>query len=90
MPLTDRDREVLAELEAAYRNHVSVGLSGWVQPMDCGGCDCSDHSYRLNKLVRMGYAESRKRGGWGIRGSKSYRIVDPHAVQEASGGAEGG
>lgn len=72
---TERDLEVLDELRAATDNYLSLGEDGWVQPIDCGGTNSSDHSYRLSKLAKMGLAEQRRRGGWS-RGSRSYRITD--------------
>ena len=74
MKLTERDYEVLGELDAACRNYLAVTGSDWVQPLDCGGSNGSDHSYRLSKLATAGLAESKRRGGWS-RGSKSYRIT---------------
>lgn len=75
--LTARDREVLAELESACRNHLNIGASEWVRPLDCGGTNGSDHSWRLSKLVRLGLAEDRQRSISGRRGSKVYRITEP-------------
>lgn len=73
--LIERDIEILCDLEAACRNYMNVVGDDWVQPLDCGGSNGSDHSYRLGKLAKAGYAEQRRRGGWS-RGSKSYRITD--------------
>jgi hypothetical protein len=73
--LAVRDIEALDELRAATDNYLSLGLDGWVQPLDCGGYNGSDHSYRLSKLAKLGLADQRRRGGWS-RGSKSYRISD--------------
>lgn len=75
--LAERDLEVLAELDAACRNHLSVGLNDWVRPLDCGGTNSSDHSRRLGKLVQRGLAEDRQRSSLrGRRGSKVYRITE--------------
>ena len=42
--LNERDMGVLAELEAACRNHAKYGyLDGWARPLDCGGSNGSDH-----------------------------------------------
>ena len=74
--LTERDIEVLRALRSATNNHLKCGISGgWAQPMDCGGFNGSDHSYRLSKLASRGLAEQKQRGGWS-RGSKSYRITE--------------
>ena len=78
--MTERDREILAELIAAYDQAERHGWDG-VAPMDCGGSDGSDHSYRLSKLAKLGLAEQKYRGlDWGVkparsiwRGSKLYR-----------------
>ncbi|MGX1098882.1 hypothetical protein [Amorphus sp. MBR-141] len=73
--LTDRDREVLDDLAHACRTHEEVSGSPWVKPMDCGGHNGSDHSYRLSKLVRAGLAERRPGGGYSKTAWK-YRITD--------------
>lgn len=72
--LTERDREVLVDLDVACRNYQHEIGQDWVQPLDCGGSNGSDHSYRLSKLAKMGLAEQKRRGGWS-RGSKKYRIT---------------
>ena len=76
--LTARDGEVLSELNAACKNYMDVTGNDWVRPLDCGGSNSSDHSYRLAKLARMGLAEQKQR--WGSvrmpRGSKVYRITE--------------
>lgn len=75
--LNERDMGVLAELEAACRNHAKYGyLDGWARPLDCGGSNGSDHSYRLSKLAKVGAAEAKQRMPWAGRGSKVYRITD--------------
>lgn len=74
--LTDRDYEVLEELDAAVRNHRNVGAGDYVRPLDCGGFNGSDHSYRLAKLERKGLANSRQRSAFGSRGSKEYTITE--------------
>lgn len=70
--LTDRDLEVLGDLEAACRSILKFGRE-WVTPQDCGGYNGSDHSYRLSKLARVGLVDTKRPGGWS-RGSKHYRI----------------
>lgn len=95
--LSERDREVLGDLIHAYDTAAKYGFfekrlsadftwdgeSYWdgVAPMDCGGRDGSDHSYRLSKLVRLGLAEHRKGTIWGQastrhKGSKKYRPTE--------------
>ena len=74
--LAARDREILLELDAAYRNLTSLGLQGWCRPMDVGGVSSSDHSYRLTKLARLGLAEHKQRSPQMVRGSKYYRITE--------------
>lgn len=75
--LNERDMEVLSELEAANRNHEKHDyLGGWARPLDCGGSNGSDHSYRLTKLVKVGAAEQKQRMPWAGRGSKVYRITE--------------
>lgn len=70
--LNDRDAEVLNELRAC----MDTGLT-WARPLDCGGTDGSDHSYRLSRLAKKGLAESRARNSWAVnRGSKEYRITE--------------
>lgn len=78
-----RDLEVLADLIGAYDSKAKWAdeVNEGVAPLDCGGMDGSDHSYRLSKLAKHGLAEQRYRGlGWGERprrsiwrGSKLYR-----------------
>jgi hypothetical protein len=46
----------------------------WKRPMDMGGTDGSKHSYLLSRLVKVGLAEKRGRGGW-VRGAYRYRIT---------------
>ena len=72
---TQRDMDVLGELRAATDNYIQIGCDGFVRPLDCGGSDSSDHSYRLTKLAKRGLAEVAVRSS-GVRGSKVYRITD--------------
>lgn len=93
--LTERDREVLGDLISTYDSLVRLwaehgglekrGRGAGIQPLDIGGFDGSDHSYRLTKLARMGLADHYKighsRSEWNkvstrIRGSKLYRPTD--------------
>ena len=86
--LAARDREILLELDAAYRNLTSLGLQGWCRPMDVGGVSSSsDHSYRLTKLARLGLAEHKQRSPQMVRGSKYYRITEAgrRALQSEEG-----
>lgn len=75
--LSARDNEVLDELKHWKYN------KGWARPMDVGGRDCSHHSRTLSKLVRLGYAEARRRcvsiqGALGSdRAGKEYKAVKP-------------
>jgi hypothetical protein len=79
--LGDVDREFLADLIFGYRQTLPYRAPPYdgAAPIDCGGTNCSDHSYRFTKLVKLGLAEHRKRGlPWGSaptnrRGSKVYR-----------------
>lgn len=84
--LTDCDFEILAELiyccdESRYGGNRGTGQAA---PLDCGGSNGSDHSYRLTKMSRLGYAEHKQLGAveWGdvttrnARGSKVYRPTD--------------
>lgn len=82
--LMSRDVEVLEDLDSACT------AMDWARPLDCGGFNSSDHSYRLSKLERMGYAESRQRRAWMTRGSKEYRITSSGraALRAKQGGAE--
>lgn len=86
--MTERDIDVLGDLEAACRNHVEVGfLDGWARPLDCGATDGSDHSYRLAKLVRRGMAEAKQRSALrGRRGSKLYVLCKPLVAGETAVG----
>ena len=78
--LSERDWDILGALIWAYDHNLKYGRDG-VSPLDCGGHDGSDHSYRLTKLVKLGLAEHRKGREWGkastrFRGSKKYRPTD--------------
>jgi hypothetical protein len=75
--LTERDLEVLEYLHCACNDLKKSRGDGseWVTPMYCGGHDGSDHSYRLTKLAKYGYAEEKPRSR-SSRGSKLYRITD--------------
>ena len=64
--LTDRDREVLAELPT----------DEWVRPMDVGGRDSSHHSATLRKLVRYGLAEQERHYRGVSSGHWRYRRMD--------------
>lgn len=94
-PLTERDLEVLEALVHVCDAHLPNNVFGYqspcpqttrgdgASPLDCGGSNGSDHSYRLTKLARLGYAEHRQRGKpWGdvatrdARRSKVYRPTD--------------
>lgn len=76
--LTERDIEILRDLEAAQKNYAACGKpEAWMRPLDCGGSNGSDHSYRLSKLVKNGLAKSRQRSFLrGRRGSKEFRTTD--------------
>jgi hypothetical protein len=93
--VTERDLEVLCDLVYVCDAHLPNNIHGYqspcpqttrgdgASPLDCGGSNGSDHSYRLTKLARRGYAEHRQRGAeWGdvrtgnARGSKVYRPTD--------------
>jgi len=98
--LTARDLEVLTELEAANRHLAQYGRY-WATPLDCGGSNGSDHSYRLSKMSDLGLVQSKQRHGevplegengkkrWRGRGSKEYRITEAGRQAPASP-AEGG
>lgn len=83
MKPTERDIDVLGDLEAAVRNmrdlqEQGLKVSEWVRPMDCGGANGSDHSYRLGRLAKMGLAERKKIYGIssdGSRGCYKYTIT---------------
>lgn len=87
--LGERDREILGDLEFANRNRADAGMSPWARPLDCGGSNGSDHSYRLSKLVRLGLAESKQRSAWMSRGSKVYQITDAGKAALATGDVTG-
>lgn len=77
--LTKRDIEVLDDLRVASDSAIKndtreMRCEGWVQPLDCGGFNGSDHSYRLSKLAKHGVAERHKFGGRRSKGSCLYRI----------------
>ena len=76
MKMTDRDIDVLGDLRAAVDNFKRIGHGEWVRPLDCGGRNGSDHSYRLTKLAKAGLAERRKYDPLGARGSCRYTITE--------------
>lgn len=77
--LTDIDRERLSDLIWGYDHHSRFAVDSQkaifgVAPIDCGGTNSSDHSYRFGKLVKLGLAETRKRGfAWGEKPRRGYR-----------------
>lgn len=95
--LTARDIERLGDLIAGYDQARKYdGNERGVAPIDCGGMDGTDHSYRFSKLAKLGLAEQRYRGlGWNerprksaiMRGSKLYRPTEAgrSAYQSAKG-----
>lgn len=58
--------------EAGVLRNLRALCGHWVRPMDVGGRDASHHSATLNKLVRLGLAERKRRAGH-IRPSYLYR-----------------
>lgn len=83
--LTARDWEVLSDLHAACDNYARIGLHRYVRPLDCGGRNGSDHSYRLQKLWRCGFAFRRKDGIQLEPGDKKRRVKgsDRYWITEA-------
>lgn len=75
MNITEREREVLGELDAANRSFINIGYrDGWVRPMDCGGSNGSHHGATLQRLLKKGLVD---RKGWrGIRRTNWYMIND--------------
>ncbi len=70
-PLTDRDWEVLADLEDFQRRFTRMAA-----PLDIGGFDCSHHSPTLTKLCKRDLVE-RKRHYVGISGGHwRYGVTD--------------
>lgn len=72
--VADRDLEVLVEMLR------SSGDERWLRPMDVGGFDGSDESYRMAKLARLGLAERSRRNSIANdfnqgRGSYVYRLT---------------
>jgi len=83
--LLARDREVLNELCACHDSRYPME---WARPLDCGGSNGSDHSYRLSKMAKAGLVEARQRSAFGTRGAKVYRITDAgRAALAAANGA---
>ncbi len=92
--MNERDLETLIALDSACRNLERFGRA-WARPMDCGGSDSSNHSYRLAKLERFGLARSQQRSSWKtMRGSKEYQVTDAgrlviDGLTDAAGGDRG-
>jgi hypothetical protein len=80
-PLTDAEREVLAELEWAGSSSQRDYRNGWCRPLDFGGRDWSRHSRTLRKLVRHGLVATRQRGSLscpeGRTGSDAWEKTKP-------------
>jgi hypothetical protein len=79
--LTERDIEIAAELIAAADEAVRFQSQGyamrdWFRPLDIGGYNGSDHSYRLSKLEKSGLVVARQRMAHMSRGSKEYRPTE--------------
>jgi hypothetical protein len=90
--LTDRDFQVLNELESVNRPRYSSHPRAWASPLDCGGSNGSHHSASLTKLVRHSLVELRGSGGRPnvigdaivpeprlskrAKGSRAFRITD--------------
>lgn len=68
MKLTERQRDVLTELNAC-------GLESWSRPLDVGGHSHSYHSAVLNQLARKGLAEIRNQPAHMMRPPKYYKIT---------------
>lgn len=76
-PLTERDIDVLENLDGATTNYLELDLKdGWVMPMDCGGTNGSHHSYTLAKLAKRGLCDRKKYGSARSKGSCRYRMND--------------
>ena len=56
-----RDQETLSALRRATERNAGPGRNGWVRPMDIGGRNGSHHSATLSRLVKLGFAEERRR-----------------------------
>lgn len=99
-PLTEREIQVLGELECAVRQNHGRRIA----PIDLGGKDGSHHSSTLARLCAKGYATRRKYTFFGdcdcrcgptamfghrCRGSFSYGITDlgKSAIKEHNNGA---
>lgn len=89
MKLTPRDIDILDDLRIAVDNWVRIGAGEWVRPLDCGGRNGSDHSYRLTKLSKMGFAKRKKYAYCGSRGSCRYTITDEGRKTLNAGGLNG-
>lgn len=85
--LTERDMEILGDLRFGTDQSIRFEMfdGGYCRPLDCGGSNSSDHSYRLAKLTRAGLAERRRRSIFGSRGAWLYRITEAgrKALEEA-------
>jgi len=72
--LTPRQLAVLVGLQEAEIYETGPEQDGWCRPMDVGGRDASGHSEVLIRLVALGFAQRRRRGG-SARASYLYHIT---------------
>ena len=73
-PLTERDYELLRELEAYERSEYRDPRGA--APIDLGGYNGSHHSGTLNKLARHGLIMRRYPPRPGHRGSQRYKLTE--------------
>ena len=73
MKLTDRQTEVLIELESFCRLNNEYA---WARPLDLGGRSRSHHSATLGQLEKKGLVKTKPRPKHMTRPSKHYRITD--------------
>ncbi len=73
--------DLLNELDAVQRIPGYRTANGWATPHDIGGHSRSPIGRQLMRMVKLGYVETRQRGGFaidprpGARGSREYRVT---------------
>jgi hypothetical protein len=88
--LTELDYDILRDLASARRQNQN---GGWMIPLDLGGGNGSPHSYRLRRMVKAGWVETRQRFSGdaadidpppGARGSRIYRLTEAGQAELAT------
>jgi DNA-binding MarR family transcriptional regulator len=76
-PLTDRDRDVLTEMERVpMGRHYHYMIENYVKLIDLGASANSEHHAIIRKLMRHGLVERARYGGGPVRPAWMYRLTE--------------